>query len=294
MAINTTYSFDGYYDGLSPNLISGFEASLVDNDEDNMISSGDTLSGANYIGTKTVDGHEYPVVNFSGSLYTLVPTGFPTLTAAQLETPTDLTDTTPYCFLSGTTITLEGGESCNVENLKRGEILRTTTDKATATLWIGVRQIDLRFGPAERLLPVRIKAGALLENVPSQDLTVSNDHALFVGGILATASSLVNDTSIYRVALSEFKDGKLTYYHIETEKHDLVLANNTPAETFIDNVSRSNFDNYQEYVDLYGEEREMDEMDFPRAMSPRQLPKSIKERLARRAEELGFVVEKVA
>lgn len=103
----------------------------------------------------------------------------------------------------------------------------------------------------------------------------------------------MNGTSITRVPLSEV-DETFKVYHIETENHELILANNTPAETFIDNVSRSSFDNYQEYVDLYGEEREMDEMDLPRAMSPRQLPKSIKARLAQRAIELGYAEEAVA
>jgi len=172
--------------------------------------------------------------------------------------------------------------------------VQTSGGNSVRILWVGRQVVDTRSGPPERLLPVIIKAGALTENVPSHDLIVSKDHALFVDGILANAGALVNGTSIFRVPLDEFEDGIIDYYHIETEKHELILANNTPAETFIDNVSRSSFDNYQEYVDLYGEEREMDELPLPRAMSPRQLPKSIKQRLAERAIALGYAEKAVA
>ena len=38
-----------------------------------------------------------------------------------------------------------------------------------------------------------------------------------------------------------------TVYHIETEDHDIILAEGAPAETFIDYVGRQAFDNYAEY-----------------------------------------------
>jgi hypothetical protein len=71
-----------------------------------------------------------------------------------------------------------------------------------------------------------------------------------------------------------------TVYHIETETHEIILANGAPAETFIDNVSRRAFDNYAEFEALYGDVPEMEELDYPRAMSARQVPAAIKRRLA--------------
>ncbi|MGV6852573.1 MAG: Hint domain-containing protein [bacterium] len=199
------------------------------------------------------------------------------------------------CFVEGTRINLFGDRATLVvENVEIDSVLEGNDGAGVRVLWVGRQKVSTRFGFSERLQPVRIKAGALGENMPNQDLTVSNDHALFVDGILANAGALVNGTSIIRVPLDEFEDGTITYYHIETEKHELILANNTPAETFIDNVSRRSFDNYQEYVDLYGEEREMDELPLPRAMSQRQLPKRIKARLAQRAEALGYAMKAAA
>jgi hypothetical protein len=71
-----------------------------------------------------------------------------------------------------------------------------------------------------------------------------------------------------------------TVYHIETEEHEIILANGAPAETFIDNVSRRAFDNYAEFEALYGDVPEMQELPYPRAMSARQVPAHIQQSLA--------------
>jgi hypothetical protein len=73
-----------------------------------------------------------------------------------------------------------------------------------------------------------------------------------------------------------------TVYHIETEEHEIILANGAPAETFIDDVSRRAFDNFAEFEALYGDVPEMDELDYPRAMSARQVPETIRRTLAAR------------
>jgi hypothetical protein len=73
-----------------------------------------------------------------------------------------------------------------------------------------------------------------------------------------------------------------TVYHIETEAHEIVLANGAPAETFIDNVSRRVFDNYAEFEALYGDVPEMEELSYPRAMSVRQVPHSVVRKIASR------------
>ena len=71
-----------------------------------------------------------------------------------------------------------------------------------------------------------------------------------------------------------------TVYHIETEEHEIILANGAPAETFIDNVSRRVFDNYAEFEALCGDVPEMEELPYPRAMSARQVPSKVKSRLS--------------
>ncbi|MCG6902664.1 MAG: Hint domain-containing protein [Rhodobacter sp.] len=85
-------------------------------------------------------------------------------------------------------------------------------------------------------------------------------------------------TTIDFVPTAELPDS-VTYYHIETEDHDVILANGAPAETFCDIPGRMVFDNYQEYLDLYGAERIVPEMDRPRVASRRLLPESVRARL---------------
>ena len=148
--------------------------------------------------------------------------------------------------------------------------------------WIGRQTVSTRFGRAERLMPVRFAAGSLGNGLPYSDLTVTADHGMLVDGVICHAGALVNGTTITRVPLSEMGES-YTVYHIETEEHEIILANGAPAETFIDNVSRRVFDNYSEFEALYGDVPEMQELPFPRAMSARQVPGHIHTRLAAKA-----------
>jgi len=75
----------------------------------------------------------------------------------------------------------------------------------------------------------------------------------------------------------------VTYYHVETEDHDVILANGAAAETFVDYVDRQGFDNYADYAALYGEERIITEMPLPRIGTARLVPPSLKARLGARA-----------
>ncbi len=130
-------------------------------------------------------------------------------------------------------------------------------------------------------MPVRFAAGSLGQGLPHTALTVTADHGMLVDGVICHAGALVNGTTIARVPLAEMGES-YTVYHIETEAHEIVLANGAPAETFIDNVSRRVFDNYAEFEALYGDVPEMEELPYPRAMSVRQVPAGILQKLAMR------------
>ena len=101
---------------------------------------------------------------------------------------------------------------------------------------------------------------------------------MLLDGVLCEAGTLVNGTTITRVPLSEFGDS-YTVYHLETEDHEIIHANGVPTETFVDNVSRSAFDNQAEFEELYGNQQEMKELPYPRASNARHLPERIKSRL---------------
>jgi Hint domain-containing protein len=181
------------------------------------------------------------------------------------------------CFMPGTQICTPTGE-VPVEDLKIGDVVRTSDGHSIAVRWIGRQTVAGRFADELRS-PIRIRAGALGDNVPSRDLRVSPDHALLVDDVLIHAGALVNGTSIVRE-----RPGPVifTYYHVEVDDHSLIMAENTPAETFVDNVDRANFDNWHEYQALYPEGKAVSEMPYPRAKALRQVPRAIRERLAER------------
>ncbi|WP_420397609.1 Hint domain-containing protein [Nioella sp.] len=189
----------------------------------------------------------------------------------------DFNDTFVFCFAEGTRISVSEGW-CAIEDLRIGDFILTADDRLVAVKWIGYQTVSTRFGPAERLMPVRFAAGSLGDGLPTADLTVTADHGMFIDGVICHAGALVNGTTITQVPLEEMGE-TYTVYHIETEEHEIILAYGAPAETFIDNVSRRAFDNFAEFDALYGDVPEMEELPYPRAMSARQVPGAITRKL---------------
>ena len=60
---------------------------------------------------------------------------------------------------------------------------------------------------------------------------------------------------------------------------EVILANGVPAETYVDHVGRRAFDNHAEYVALYGDEPQIEEMDMVRISAARLVPAEIKARI---------------
>ncbi|QZO02575.1 Hint domain-containing protein [Chenggangzhangella methanolivorans] len=162
----------------------------------------------------------------------------------------------------------------------------TTADgSAVPVKWIGRQAIGGAAGMPEGREPVRISAGALGDGLPLRDLVVTSDHAMLLDGVLVQAGALVNGSTIARLSQSVIRDG-LTVFHIETKGHEIILAEGAATETFVDNVTRRAFDNFAEFEALYGATADaIAERDEPRAMSPRQVPAAIRDRIAIAAGE---------
>lgn len=212
-----------------------------------------------------------PILFASGQsiLYSNNPSLGPTI---DLTTPAIFT----YCFAQDTQIATDRGD-ISVQSLAIDDMVTTAEGRHVSIKWIGRQTVQNLFS-GERMQPVRIQAGALGNGLPQSDLTVTADHGMIVDGVVINASALVNGTTIDWLPMNELPD-EVTYYHIETEAHDVILANGAPAETFIDVAGRQAFDNHQEYLDLYGAERIIPEMRAHRITSQRLLPQSIKARL---------------
>ncbi len=187
------------------------------------------------------------------------------------------------CFLSGTGIATPDGDVA-VESLEIGDLVTLSDGRTAPVAWVGIHTVSTRFADPLRALPIRIQQNALGEGLPARDLLLSADHALFLDGILVQAGALINDSTITR---EHNVPEVFSYYHVEVADHSLILAENVPAETFVDNVSRMAFDNWEEHRALFGDDLQVAEMDYPRAKSERQLPASLRERLALRVAALA-------
>jgi hypothetical protein len=156
------------------------------------------------------------------------------------------------CFLRGTRIATPSGPR-TVEELAIGDLVALATGGTRPVKWIGYRSYNPLFANANsQLVPVRIMAGALSDGIPARDLVVSPNHALFINGVLIHAIELVNGRSIVQQA----SDDTIAYVHVELDRHDIILAEGTPTESYIEFDNRGVFQNVAEYYGLYGSETE--------------------------------------
>ena len=274
-AINA--GFTNFYLG----TISGFSG--TDLIKIHSIGTGDTLT---WNGDKTI------TIKNAGTGQSETFTFDSTTTASQVRLSESATVDTlsVICFLAGTMIRTPEGEVA-IETLKRGDLVLTTEGEARPVTWLGKQTVSSRFADPIRSSPIRVKAGALGENVPARDLLVSPDHALLIDGVLVHAGALVNDLSIVR---ETWVPECFVYYHIELDDHSLILAESVPAETFVDNVDRMNFDNWAEHEAVYPDGKPISELPYPRAKARRQLPASIRNSLAKRAIFVGVAERSAA
>jgi T5SS/PEP-CTERM-associated repeat protein len=151
------------------------------------------------------------------------------------------------CFAAGTRIATTRGEVA-VEDLAVGDLLPTVLgEDAAPVVWIGRREVACARHPDHRKVwPVRVAAGAFGAGRPYAELWLSPDHAVYVGEVLIPVRFLVNGTTIAQVAVE-----RVTYYHVELPRHDVVLAQGLEVETYLDVKDRSDFANGAGPVRLY-------------------------------------------
>ena len=141
------------------------------------------------------------------------------------------------CFREGTRIRTASGERA-VEDLRPGEPVITRAGESRPIVWIGRRRIVCRTWPDPRKVwPVRIAAGALGPLTPAADLFLSPDHAVCLDSVLIPVKYLLNGTTIRQVPVDA-----VTWYHVELDSHDVILAEGAPVETYLETGDRAGFD----------------------------------------------------
>jgi hypothetical protein len=208
------------------------------------------------------------VVFFDTGNYYMVATKGLSANDSSLFPITDFATTGAYnppaaftpCFVEGTLIRTVRGEVA-VEDLVAGDQVHVLDggmlDGGAAVtrpvVWIGHREVNLALHPDPfEAQPIRIRRDAFAKDMPSRDLLVSPDHAMFADsalipdGVLIPARLLVNGASIVR----ETAMTKVRYFHIELDQHSILFSENLPTESYLDTGNRAFFQNGGAVIDL--------------------------------------------
>lgn len=143
------------------------------------------------------------------------------------------------CFSAGTFIDTPRGPRL-IETLRAGDLVWTADNGAQEILWSGQRRMSgARLYAMPHLRPIRIRAGALGDGFPEDDLLVSPEHRVLICGahardlfgtpeVLVRARDLLDDRRITQApGLRE-----VTYVHLLLPAHEVIFANGAQAESF--------------------------------------------------------------
>jgi hypothetical protein len=146
------------------------------------------------------------------------------------------------CFVAGTAIQTPDGE-VPVEQLRTGDMVMTRTAaelQPRPVRWIGRRRIQPARHPSPRdILPVRVRHGAFAAGVPHRDLLLSPEHCVFVDDVLIPVRLMMNGATI----LQDEPGGTIDYFHIELDRHAILLSEGLATESYLDTGNRGCFEN---------------------------------------------------
>ncbi len=150
------------------------------------------------------------------------------------------------CFASGTRIATPRG-AVAVERLREGMLVQTAAGATLPVSWIGRRTVACRQHPRPASVwPVRVQAGAFADGVPTRDVWLSPDHAIYADGVLIPVKYLIDGRAIAQVPRDS-----VTYWHIELPRHDVILAEGLPVESYLETGGRAAFSNGGPVVSLH-------------------------------------------
>lgn len=133
------------------------------------------------------------------------------------------------CFARGTQILTSDGY-CPIESLRVGD--EVSARFAGFALISEIESFTISHAAGEwsgATRPVRVKRGALGDNLPTVDLCMTASHAIYVDGVLVPIGDLVNGTSI--VFESAKDHDSIDFFHIGLAQHDVLDAAGAPCES---------------------------------------------------------------
>lgn len=151
------------------------------------------------------------------------------------------------CFVAGTRLATESGEVA-VQSLRAGDRVRAVlTGRWEKVTWIGHRVVDcVRHPRKDQVWPVKVSAHAFGPCQPGRDLWLSPHHAVYVNDVLIPIGLLINGTTIRQIQLPA-----IAYWHVELPRHEVILAEGLPAESYLDTGDRTDFMSAGAFVTLF-------------------------------------------
>jgi hypothetical protein len=290
----TGYLITGANISLTPGTTSTIDGVSISSNSFSLLSAAD-YAGNNNLFSPTGEHFDGNGLAFSANgdkidLYNEGSASSPVYTltdynATTFDTNTSLT-VTPVCFTSGTSIRTARGDVA-VEDLEVGDMVLTASGLARPIVWIGCKRVER---PSVEQQPVRVLAGAFGEGLPVRDLRLSHGHAVCVdavGEVLVPVGELVNGKTILREDVAE-----VTYWHVELESHDVLLAEGLPAESYLDAGNRVFFGRAHGRLATIDPDRTLADSCRP-FLAEGPILAAIRERLAARAEARDAVAPEV-
>jgi VCBS repeat-containing protein len=182
----------------------------------------------------------------------------------QFETDTQLVTISieGVCFVLGTLIETVLGP-VPVEKLKAGDLVKTADHGPQPIRWLEGNEISpsrMKMNPS--LFPVRIKAGALGQDLPHRDLYVSQQHRILVSGPSVQLNFAVTEVLVAAKSLCGWPgidivetDHTVGYFHILLDNHEILEAEGAPAESLYlgdEAMVSMSSDGLQELAEIFG------------------------------------------
>ncbi len=279
---------------------------------DNGILSGTGLTATATPGVYTLSASSLASFNadLDSLLFTPTSAASPVDTTISLSVSDGISGTIPAtasivitatCFLSGTHILTPDGEitvEALFERRRTGAIDLVAVQEAGDVVfrpirWIGTRHIDSAAVAESEEYPIRIRRDAVAQGIPHRDLLVTAEHCILVENRLVPARMLINGGSI----VEDRSIGSYSYFHIELDRHGILISEGLTTESYLDTGNRSHFSN-NDVVMLRPRSSAGEKSGEPSGTAENGLPvetaravvEPIWQRLARRSAALGLAM----
>lgn len=151
-------------------------------------------------------------------------------TGVTQQGPLDVGDLGPPCFVRGTKIETDRGMTA-IQDIEVGDLVRTLDNGLQPVRWRGRRGVPALGNRA----PIRFAPNAIGN---ARELLVSPQHKILVAGwraelffgedeVLVAAVHLVNADTIHRAPRRHIE-----YHHLMFDRHEIILADGVPTESF--------------------------------------------------------------